>query len=527
MHYHLLSLFLLILACGCSNDNTIRTHSDSLSVAITEDPVSLDPRIVRDLQSSSVMRMLYEGLMRPSLDGEIIPAVAEKYFISNDKKTYTFNLRESTWSDGTPLTAEDFAQSWISVLSPNFPAPNAYQLYLIKGAKAAKEGHSPLSEVGIKVSNPYTLIVELEKPTPYFLEMLSCHFYYPVHESLRENPENNASSNIVNGPFVLDSWKKRSELNLKKNSHYWDEKNVNLEGIALQVLDEHTALQLFKAGKLDWAGSPLSTLPQDAITSLKQQKALHITPGAGTHWFRLNTSKAPFNNEKMRRAFALALDRQAIVEHVTQGNQQPAIGILPPSLAPAQQNFYTDHDKGGALKLFNEVLTDSKTKITSLPVITLSYASNDRNHKIAQAVQQQWNQVFGLEVVLHGAEPQMHLERVRNGNYEIGMGSWYADIHDPINFLEIFKTKDNAANQTFWEDSNFSALLETSSVEEDQVQRNLIFQRAENILINGMPVVPLFHSSYNYVQSDRVKDVYISPLGFLDFKNASLLKAKD
>ncbi|HEV8051560.1 MAG TPA: ABC transporter substrate-binding protein, partial [Parachlamydiaceae bacterium] len=148
------------------------------------------------------------------------------------------------------------------------------------------------------------------------------------------------------------------------------------------------------------------------------------------------------------------------------------------------------------------------------------YASNDRNHKIAQATQQQWNKAFGINIVLSGNEPQMQIDKVKSGNYQIAMGSWYADIQDPINFLEIFKSKDNPTNQTYWSNDTYTNLLHQSSVELDPRKRKEILAEAEKILIEGMPVIPLFHSAYNYLKSDDVENVYFSPLGYLDFKRA-------
>jgi oligopeptide transport system substrate-binding protein len=524
MNFPAVLLFFVVLACSAcsSKKEDMQGKKSTLTVAVANDPISLDPRLVRDLSSSSVMRLLYEGLLRTNLQGVVAPGIAESYTLSDDKKTYTFHLRQSLWSDGSPLTAEDFEQSWKSVLSPSFPAPNAYQYYLIKGAKAAKEGVISVDEVGIKAKGPSTLIVELEQPALYFIEMVGCHFFFPVHNSTRNQPENDGRIGIVNGPFKLSEWVKRSEMNVDRNANYWDAEKVALERISLQVLDEHTALQLFKAGKMDWVGSPLSTLPQDAIDILKKHNQLQIADAAGTHLFRLNTAKAPFNNEKMRRAFALALNRQEIVDHVTQGNQLPAIALIPPSFGLSHSNLYADHDLIGALALFNEALTEAKLTKSELPSISLSYASNDRNHKIAQTVQQQWNKAFDIEMVLDTAEMHMQLDKIKNGNYQIGLGGWYADIHDPINFLEIFKLADNPTNQTAWHNPDYAALLNASSLESDPARRKLLLAQAERILLEGMPIIPLFHGSYNYLKNDRVHDVYFSPLGYIDFKEARI-----
>lgn len=522
MHYFITALTLLCLCCSCSNPPSQKSNSDQHAhIAVADDPTSLDPRFVRDLPSSTTMRLLFEGLMKTTQGGKVIPGIAETVSLSEDKKTYTFYLRPTSWADGTPLTAEDFVQTWKSVLSPSTPAPNAYQLYLIKGAKNAKEGIASIDSIGVKAQDPHTLVVELEYPAPYFLEMVSCHFFFPVHPLTRTLGDKIEQEKIIgNGPFKLDTWTKRSELKVGKNPYYWDASHVALDGLSLQVLDENTALQLFQAGELDWAGSPLSTLPQDSIISLKQRNILHVLPGAGTFWFRLNTNKLPFTNEKMRRAFALAINRKSLVEHITQGNQLPAIGIIPPAFGIPSSNDYTDNDTETAKILFSEALQEENLSPNTFPSLTLNYAYNDRYHKIAQAIQQQWNQTFGINIALGSNESQVHLDKIKKGDYWISLGSWFADIRDPINFLEIFKLKDTPTNQTFWQSLAFVDLLDRANLEADPEKRLALLAAAEKVLIKAMPVIPLFHSAYNYLKNEKLEGVYFSPLGYLDFKEA-------
>ncbi len=229
-----------------------------------KDPQTLDPRRVRDLATITVIHMLYEGLMRTQADGQATLALAEKVTISQDRKTYTFQLRSSAWSDGQPVTAYDFEQSWKSLLDPQFPSPNVYQLYVIRGAQEAKEGRTSIDQVGIYAIDPSTLIVELERPVPYFLDLIATHFFYPVHASLRQQMiDSTATSNssiLTNGPFQLKAWRHHNELTAVQNLHYWDKENIRLDQIHLVILDNSTALQLFQKGELDWTGSPLSTL---------------------------------------------------------------------------------------------------------------------------------------------------------------------------------------------------------------------------------------------------------------------------
>lgn len=324
-----------ILACtACRREPGRFQGSSILRISTEGEAQTLDPRRARDLPTATVIHMLYEGLLRNGADGQPAPAIAESYSVSPDQMTYTFILRPSAWSNGEPVTAADFEETWKTLLAPSFPSPNAYQLYPIRGAQAAKEGRASTDAVSVRAVDDKTLVIELEQPTPYFPSLLATHFFYPVHASLRHAPSDASSSSdsqiATNGPFALEKWLKHNELTAIPNPHYWDRSNVHLDQISLILLDNPTALQLFQRGELEWTGSPLSTLSIDALASLKKQGGLEVMPAAGTYLLRINTEKPPFTSPKMRQAFALALNRADLVEHVLQGNQIPAFGIVPP-----------------------------------------------------------------------------------------------------------------------------------------------------------------------------------------------------
>lgn len=529
MFHRSLSLFLLlscvVLCSACRNPPPLAGKSSTLRISTEGDPQTLDPRRARDLPTATVIHMLYEGLMRNQADGQAAPAIAESVAISPDQKTYTFTLRQSSWSDGKPVTAGDFEETWKSLLDPQFPSPNAYQLYAIKGAQATKEGHGPASEIGLHAPDPKTLIVELERPTPYFLNLCATHFYYPVHPAVRHASNDTTtlseSQIATNGPFKVNQWKRHNEFSAVANPHYWDASNVRLGQVNLVVLDNSTALQLFQRGELDWTGSPLSTLSIDALGSLKNNESLNIAPAAGVFLMRINTEKAPFTSAKMRRAFALALNRTDLVEHVLQGNQKPAFGIIPPSFISGEP-YFQDHDLSTARTLFREALAEQKITAEELPKITLFYATGERPHKIAQVAQQQWKEALGVEVALQSNEGKVYFDQLKKHDYQIGIGSWYADFRDPISFLEIFKLKDNGTNNTQWENKDYIAFIDQSAEATDPQQRNEHLKNAESVLLLDMPVIPLFYGSYNYVKHPSVKGVYFSELGYLDFKLAYL-----
>lgn len=518
--------FCLLTCVACRQPETpIARQTSHLRISTEGDPQTLDPRRVRDLPTATVIYMLYEGLMRIQSDGQPVPALAETVTLSPDHKTYTFRLRQSAWSDGTPITAYDFEQTWKSLLDPQFPSPNAYQLYVIRGAQAVKEGRASSDQIGIHAQDNSTLIVELEQPVPYFLHLAASYFYYPVHASLRHHVPDSVSSPesqvLTNGPFKLEQWKRQNELTVIPNPHYWDNNHVRLERISLLVLDNTVALQLFQRGELDWIGSPLSTLAVDALASLNQQRQLEILPAAGIYLFRINTEKPPFNHVKIRQALALALNRVDLVEYVLQGQQEPAFGIIPYSFIKGQP-FFEDDDRHLAHRLFQEALEEQSLTLDDFPPISIYYAAGERSHKIAQVAQQQWKEVLGVKTNLQSSEAKVYYDRLKNHDYQLGIGSWFADIRDPISFLEIFKLKDNGTNNTQWEHPQYIALLDQSSQTTLSQEREKLLKQAERIIMNEMPIIPLFYASYLYVKSPAVKGVYFSDLGYLDCKHAYL-----
>lgn len=503
---------------GCSPEKPIMEKQATVRISTETEPHTFDPRQVRNLSDTTYMNLLYEGLTRSEKDGKIVPGMAETYAISKDKKKYIFKMRKTEWSDGQPVTANDFFETWKTILDPDFPAPNAYQLYVIKGAKDFKEGKISFEEVGIKALDDTTLVVELENPTPYFLNLTSSYFLYPAHRQLRLNSETNHLELVTNGPFQLEKTNALSnEWTMVPNTYYWDRNSVRLDQVKILKLENSTALQLFEQKELDWAGSPLSTIPVDTLTHLKGKGKLNIQPASGVYFLRVNTEHPPFDNTKFRRALAFALNRSDLVEHVLQGNQIPAQRYIPD--LTTTQPLYKDNDLQLAKHLFAEALQEQHLSSSSLPKVSICYANNPRSHKIAQVIQQNWKEAFNLQVELQNCESKVFYDHLKNHTYQIGIGSWFADIHDPISFLEVFKYKNNGTNNTQWENPNYIDLINQSANAKTKKRESLLKQ-AEELLIKEMPIIPLFFSTYNYLQNPDLKGVYFSDLGYLDLKYA-------
>ncbi len=520
--------FLMILTLkmvGCQHSSQRGPSSPSITLNIGNEPQTLDPRKARDLQCQTVSRMLFEGLSRCSPEEKAELALAESVEISSDLKTFTFHLKEALWSNGDPVTASDFAYAWKKVLSPDFPSDTAFHLYVIKNAKGAKEGKVSVEEIGVAVLDSRTLVVSLESPTPYFLELTAMPAYFPVHERTdRENPAwaQNAATYVGNGPFLLKEWKHQDSLSLIKNPLYWDAPKVQILSLELQMVESQTELKMFEKDAIDWAGSPLSFLPTDAIKGLQKASALHAKEMLGTYFIRANTQRKTMDQSLMRKAFALAIDRGAIIDHILQGGQMPATGLVPPSLGLQKGPYFQDADLEKARALFSEALAQRGIAKEELPEISLMYMAQESRRLVAQALQDQWFRAFGIRVKLEAIEGKVYFDRVSKQDYDLAMGSWIADFPDPINFLEVFKYRKGGSNNTLWENPRYIELLEESARTADPEERLQLLAQSEEILMNEMPILPIYFCSMLYVSQPRLQGVVLSSMGQLDFRWASI-----
>src|SRR5699024_4213531 len=318
-----LILSLLLAACGVDDkdkkgsDKAAPEDQQVFNMNIHTEPPTLHPGQATDNVSGAVLDQVFEGLMRVDQKGKVQPGMAESYDLSDDKLTYTFKLREDAkWSNGDPVTAEDFTYAWKWVLNPKSPDTDyAYQLYQIEGAEDAKENDGSLDDVGVKAKDDHTLEVKLNHPTPYFPELTAFYTVYPVNHKVADDKgkwaQNAGDKYVTNGPFTLDSWKHKDKVVLKKNKDSWDADAGKLETVTMNMIeDENTELELYKSGDLHWAGSPVSALPLPSIDSLKKSGELEVEPYSGIYYYIFNTEEEPFNNKNIRKAFALAIDRE-------------------------------------------------------------------------------------------------------------------------------------------------------------------------------------------------------------------------
>lgn len=499
-----------------------KSVSQTATLNLHTEPPSLDPRQVEDHLSEILIKALFDGLTRMNQSGEIELSLAENIQHAQDYRTYIIRLKKSAWSNGDSVTAHDFAYAWKKILDPQFSGIRPEPLYVIKNARAARLGNKSLDDVGIYVPNERTLVIALEHPCPHFLELISNAAFMPVCSRVdRENPKWMLGSKdfVCNGPFKIKSWKQNFEIILQKNEKYWDQEAVSLEEIRwLIIKDQQTELNLFKKGELDWAGHPFSSLNPDALPSLKAQGLVHQKPLAATYTFLFNTETVPFNSKKMRKAFSYAINRQAIVEHLTMGSQLPATRLFPPCLSCKTHNYFVDHDIQEARNLFNKALAEMGMHLSDLPKITLSYNGLDINEHIAQTIQQNWQEAFGIEVQLQRYEWRVHLSHLRQRLYQIGRYGLIAKITDPMDMLEPFAFFEKDQGLSPWRHIGFQQAVTKAQQTVDPLERKKYMLEAERILMQEMPIAPVYHYVMNYVKSKRLKGVALSSRGVADFK---------
>jgi oligopeptide transport system substrate-binding protein len=522
-------LAFLTLALGLSMgscQNPTKPEERTLRMNIYREPGTFDPRRQSDMTSDALLRMLYEGLTRVNSDASIEPAGAEAIEISEDRTIYTFHLTDCKWSNGEPITAFDYAQTWLDLLDPKFHAPNAHRLTPIKNAMLAKKGEVPLFEVGLSALNECTLVVELSSPFPGFLHLVGNSYLAPIYHKNEETYPNwyiEPHHHVSNGPFHLTKWSKGIEIQMARNPHFRG-KRSNIDELHMTIINnDSSALHMFANGNLDLIGTTLSPIPLSYLKDLKERDALHTTPVAATHFISFNIHEFPFTNVNIRKAFATAINRKNISEYITQLDEEPALGAVPPILKKGRRPAWISD---GNIDLAKEYLEKGIQELgitkSDLADLTFIYFSWEATTKIAQAVQQQWLECFGINVNLEAKDPKTAFAMTADGSYQFGMFLWQADYCDVSSLLERFRYAKEFKNYPHWHNPEFVRLLDASSLEIDPEKRLDILEAAEKILVDEMPIAPILHHTFAFMMQSKVEGFTLNPIGQIYFDEISL-----
>lgn len=524
---------------GCSKDAGTRvdqgTQAQVLHYGNGTEPQDLDPHIVTGVPEHNILAALFEGLVGENpKDLSPVPGMAESWEISNDLKQYTFKIRkDAKWSNGESFTAKDFVYSWKRILSPKLASEYAYMLYVVKNAEAFNKGKlKDFSKVGVKALDNHTLQVQLKGSTPYFLHLLQHYSTWPVHQATIEKfgtldtrgSKWTRPGNLVgNGPFKLTNWELNKIVSVEKSPTYWDAAKVRLNGIHFYPTEsQQTEERAFRAGQLHVTNEvPINKI---AVYKKERPQDIQIHPYLGTYYYMINTTKKPFDNKLVRRALALSVDRKLIVERVTKGGQIPAFSFTPPNTAGYTARAKTEYNIEKAKELLAQA---GYPNGKGLPDVEILYNTNESHKVIAEAVQQMWKKNLGVNAVLTNQEWKVYLNTRRNLSYgAVARAGWIGDYPDPNNFLDMFIT-DSGNNDTGWSNKKYDQLIAQAAVTADRDERLETFQKAESILMEELPVIPIYTYTRVYLKSPDVKGWYPNILDHHPYKHVYLERSKE
>lgn len=532
--FAILACLFLMVACGDRKKLVdLGTEQQIIHISNATEPSGVDPHTTSGMPEYRLQMALFEGLVAKHPETlEIVPGVADKWQMSDDGLIYTFHIREDAkWSNGERLIANDFARSWHRALMPSLANEYVESLFVLKNAeKFFKQELKNFSEVGVKALDDNTLQIELENPTPYFLQLLDHHSMFPVHintiskfspiderDSTWTRPENF----VGNGPFVIHEWTPGKVFSVTPNPYYWDAKMVKLKEMRFYPVEQLLAEErMFKAGQLhktEW-------MPIAKIEKYKKANdPEYVTfPYLATYFYILNVTKPPTNDVRVRKALAYAVDRESIAKNITKGQQLPAYSLTPPDVLGYTAKAKMTYDLEMARKLLAEA---GYPNGEGMPTIELIYNTSEDHQKIAQAVQQMWKKNLNINVTLQNQEWKVFLDNQKLLNYQVARMAWVGDYVDPNTFLEVFIT-NGGNNRTGWSNANYDRLIRAATSAKNREERYDLLQQAEQILVDEVPFIPIYNYSTNNLLSTDVKGYYMNIMDYHPYKYIYLESSK-
>ena len=471
------------------------------------EPQSLDPHKSEGVSSSNIQRDLFEGLINEARDGEVIPGAAESWEISEDGRTYTFTLRRNArWSNDDPVVADDFVYSLRRSLDPATLSRYTFILHPILNARAVAAGQRPITDLGVRALDDYTLEIRLEDPTPYFLGLLTHSASYPVHRASVEMHGDRFTrpGNLVsNGAYQLEDWVVQSHVKLVRNPHYWDNDQTTIDTVWFHnTEDKSAAIRRYRADELDITYNSLAKRQLPWIReNLSDQ--LYIDPYLGTYYYGFNVTRPPFkDNLDLRRALALAIDRDIITRQVTNAGELPSFGWVPPvSGYVGQQMREAAWTQAERVEEARRLYAAAGYSADNPLVTEIMYNTEEDHKRIALAISAMWKQVLGVEVSILNQEWKVFLDtRNQRIDTQVYRAGWIGDYNDAFTFAEVFQS-GGGINNTGYASDEYDRFLALAAAEGNPGQRAEYLQQAEAGLLHDLPILPI----YFYVSSRLVK----------------------
>lgn len=498
---------------------------------IGADPKTIDPVLNGASDGGDVINQTFEGLVREK-SGEIYPGIAESWDVSEDGMTVTFNLRESNWSDGTPLTAHDFVYSWKRGMDPATASEYAWiwEYTNIVGAFDAVNGAS-LDEVGVTAVDDYTLEVKLLTPTDYIVSLLSFYHFLPTKQEAVEAGADGAwakdpANAVSNGPFKLTAYEIGGGLTLVKNDEYWNADAVKIDRIEGKFIDEaSTAYQAYQSGELHF----LPDVPSAEIPRLMAEDPnFYVFPLLGTYYYNFNMDLPQFQDARVRKAMNLAIDRELITETMASG-QIPAAGFVPVGFLDHEGNDFAETAGTYGIPTDDSAVEEAKALMAEagypdgegFPEFTIMYNTSEGHQQVAELVQEMLKTNLGLEINLENQEWAVFQDTRKEGDYEVARGGWLTDFMDPMGLLAIFTT-ENAYNDPNYSNARYDELLSTAAKTRGAEHFEALYE-AQEILMTELPVIPVYYYTDVMLVSPDLVGWDRSVLGTIDFSAAELV----
>ena len=559
----LMASSVILSACGGSSSSSAAAGSDSsasagssvstaggqtpaasgeqkIIFALHNEPDSIDPGITDNTFAIPILFNAFEGLVAYDTENNIVAADAETWEISEDGLTYTFHLRDNLkWSDGTPLTAQDYLYSIKRVITPATGAKYAYMVtdyikgaaeyYDLLGSGTADEAAIAEAEANLGVTAPddQTLVITLNNTTPYFLGILAMWTYAPVQQATVEANGDSWTQSpdtfICNGPFKVSAMSFGEGVTLVKNENYWDAANVKLEEVEYRyILDMSTALSAFESGEIDG----MMSVPSADLPRLKAESdSLTIWPAFGTTYYLLNNAVEPLDDPLVRQALNLAIDRTALIDSVMQSTDTPALALVGPGYVVDGEDFTEGRSDFGLSTTANveeaqRLLAEAGyPNGEGFPTLRLGYYTDTVVKKVAEAMQQMFKQNLNIDLEITTADWAVYYEQVQAGDYDIAAMGWGADYLHPMSFLPLFET-GSTQNYSNYSNPEYDALVEQARVEPDAQTAMDLMRQAEALMMEDYPFIPVFYRSYPMMMQTYVKGWSRSPLNYFYLKDA-------
>ena len=519
-----------------------------MAVCIASEPQTIDPALNSAVDGAIMTQHMFEGLMKWSDSGHpvnekgnmnyaaLAAGQAESYEKTDNGDgtvTYTFKIRsDAKWSDGQPVTANDFVYSWQRLANPLTAADYCYMIDMVQGYAAVNAGEADPTTLGVSAPDESTFVVNLTYDCPYFLEICAFPAAFPVRQDIIEaygdtwTTDDNSSHYISNGPWKLAEWVHDSYIKMVPNEYHYDAANLGPNSLTFQLMEDHNSmLAAYRSGDLQF----IEDMPVDEIAGLLASGELNIVDYIGTYYVCYQTQAAPFDNALVRQAFTLAIDSKYIVEQVTQTGQVPATGFVPAGIYDADANGDDFRTVGG--DYWDAPVDDATYQANcekarqllaeagypngeGFPTVTYLYNTSDAHKAVGEALQQMWQEELGVTVQLQNQEWNAFLETRKKGEYQIARNGWIADYNDPCSFLDMWYT-GGGNNDAQYSNPEYDAMIDAAKATSDPAERMSYFHKAEDIIIGqDWALGPIYFYTQKYMMADDISGAFYTPLGY-------------